>query len=383
MNIGIDKIGFYSPEYFIDMRKLAVARNIDPDKFTYGLGQDLMAVKPITQDTITMGANAANTILNDSDKEAIDLVILATETGLDFSKSGATSIHSLLGINAFARCIEMKQACYSATAAIAFAQAHIAMTPGSKALVIASDTSRYGLNTSGEPTQGAGAVAMLISEEPRILQLETNATYFTDDILDFWRPNYSDVALVDGKYSNEQYQRFFETVINRHFEKNEMSLADFNALCFHIPYTKMGLKALRSIVDKEERPDLYINYTDSTLYNRQVGNIYTGSLYLSLLSLLEKGKMNPGERIGLFSYGSGAVGEFFSGILQPDYKEALINHELALSKRQELSIKEYERMYNAKTVENGSHQIFDTTHEQSVFYMAEIKNDARIYKTNK
>lgn len=383
MNIGIDKIGFYSPEYFIDMRKLAVARNIDPDKFTYGLGQDLMAVKPITQDTITMGANAANTILNDSDKEAIDLVILATETGLDFSKSGATSIHSLLGINAFARCIEMKQACYSATAAIAFAQAHIATTPGSKALVIASDTSRYGLNTSGEPTQGAGAVAMLISEEPRILQLETNATYFTDDILDFWRPNYSDVALVDGKYSNEQYQRFFETVINRHFEKNEMSLADFNALCFHIPYTKMGLKALRSIVDKEERPDLYINYTDSTLYNRQVGNIYTGSLYLSLLSLLEKGKMKPGERIGLFSYGSGAVGEFFSGILQPDYKEALINHELVLNKRQELSIKEYERMYNAKTVENGSHQIFDTTHEQSVFYMAEIKNNARIYKTNK
>ncbi|CAM4130965.1 hydroxymethylglutaryl-CoA synthase [Erysipelothrix inopinata] len=383
MNIGIDKIGFYSPEYFIDMRKLAVARNIDPDKFTYGLGQDLMAVKPITQDTITMGANAANTILNDSDKEAIDLVILATETGLDFSKSGATSIHSLLGINAFARCIEMKQACYSATAAIAFAQAHIAMTPGSKALVIASDTSRYGLNTSGEPTQGAGAVAMLISEEPRILQLETNATYFTDDILDFWRPNYSDVALVDGKYSNEQYQRFFETVINRHFEKNEMSLADFNALCFHIPYTKMGLKALRSIVDKEERPDLYINYTDSTLYNRQVGNIYTGSLYLSLLSLLEKGTMKPRERIGLFSYGSGAVGEFFSGILQPDYKEALINHELVLNKRQELSIKEYERMYNAKTVENGSHQIFDTTHEQSVFYMAEIKNNARIYKTNK
>lgn len=383
MNIGIDKIGFYSPEYFIDMRKLAVARNIDPDKFTYGLGQDLMAVKPITQDTITMGANAANTILNDSDKEAIDLVILATETGLDFSKSGATSIHSLLGINAFARCIEMKQACYSATAAIAFAQAHISMTPGSKALVIASDTSRYGLNTSGEPTQGAGAVAMLISEEPSILKLETNATYFTDDILDFWRPNYSDVALVDGKYSNEQYQRFFETVINRHFEKNEMSLADFNALCFHIPYTKMGLKALRSIVDKEERPDLFKNYTDSTLYNRQVGNIYTGSLYLSLLSLLEKGTMNPGERIGLFSYGSGAVGEFFSGILQADYKEALINHGPALSNRQELSIKEYERMYNAKTVENGSHQIFDTTHEQSVFYMAEIKNDARIYKTNK
>lgn len=383
MNIGIDKIGFYSPEYFIDMRKLAVARNIDPDKFTYGLGQDLMAVKPITQDTITMGANAANTILNDSDKEAIDLVILATETGLDFSKSGATSIHSLLGINAFARCIEMKQACYSATAAIAFAQAHISMTPGSKALVIASDTSRYGLNTSGEPTQGAGAVAMLISEEPSILKLETNATYFTDDILDFWRPNYSDVALVDGKYSNEQYQRFFETVINRHFEKNEMSLADFNALCFHIPYTKMGLKALRSIVDKEERPDLYKNYTDSTLYNRQVGNIYTGSLFLSLLSLLEKGTMNPGERIGLFSYGSGAVGEFFSGILQADYKEALINHGPALSNRQELSIKEYERMYNAKTIENGSHQIFDTTHEQSVFYMAEFKNDARIYKTNK
>ena len=185
MNIGIDKIGFYSPNLIIDMRSLAIERGIDPDKFTYGLGQDFMALPPLSQDTITLAANAAATILDDADKKSIDLIILATESGIDASKAGATTIQTLLGINPFSRAIEVKQACYAATAGIQLAKGHIALNPDAKVLVIASDISRYGLNTAGEPTQGAGSVALLISKNPKIMVLEDQPSYFTDDIHDF------------------------------------------------------------------------------------------------------------------------------------------------------------------------------------------------------
>lgn len=379
MNIGIDKLAYYIPKYYLEMEDLAKARGVDPNKFIKGLGQDKMAVVPITQDTITMGANAAHKILNEDDKKAIDMVILCTETGLDFSKAGAAVIHKMLGINPFARSIEFKQACYSATAGIQLGKDYVASHPGRKVLVVASDISRYGLQSSGEPTQGAGAVAMLISENPKVLKLDHDTTFFTDDINDFWRPIYSDVALVDGKYSNEEYQRLFTTTMKAHFERFNKSLEDYTALTFHIPYTKMGLKALKLIADENQHPHLFSNFQLSTTYNRLVGNVYTASLYLSIISLLVKGDLKSGDSIGMFSYGSGAVGEFFAGIVQEGYKDHILIQDDELNSRIKLSVKEYESMYGSKPNSEGMHQIFDTSNETSEFYLKEIKNHVRIY----
>src|SRR5690625_4262111 len=125
MNIGIDKISFYSPSQYINMRELATWRNVDPDKFTFGLGQDEMAVPFPSQDAVTLAANAANKILNDKDKEAIDLILFATESGLDFSKASSIYIHKLLNIQPHVRSLELKEACYSGTGAIQLAKAHI------------------------------------------------------------------------------------------------------------------------------------------------------------------------------------------------------------------------------------------------------------------
>lgn len=377
MNIGIDKLGFYSPSYIIDMKDLANARGIDPNKFTIGLGQDIMAIAPITQDTITLGANAAHEILTEEDKKAIDLVILATESGIDYSKAGATTIHHLLGINPSARAIEIKQACYAATAGIQLAKNHIALYPNKKALVIASDISRYGINSAGEPTQGAGALAILISHDPKLIALDKESSYHTEDIHDFFRPLYSDVAIVDGKYSNDQYQYFFETTFNNYLKETDRTIEDFEALCFHIPYTKIGLKALKSIT---EDPKLIDTYVKSTYFNRQVGNIYTGSLYLSVMSLLHKGNLEANSRIGLYSYGSGAVAEFFSGTLQEGYQNHLQdNLEKTLNQRTKLTIKEYETMFNQSLVTNGTHQVLDTSKDTGHFKLKEIKHHQRHY----
>src|SRR5699024_1769813 len=234
VKIGIDKVGFYIPNLYVDMHDLAEARDIEPGKFTIGIGQDEMAVAPLTQDPVTLAANAANSILTDGDKEEIDFVMFATETGVDHSKAAGVYVHRLLGLRDEVRTIEMKQACYSATAAIQLAKGHIALDPSKKVLILASDIARYGLATPGEVTQGAGAVALLISADPRIMSLDDESVYLTKDIMDFWRPTYSDVAFVDGRFSNEQYIGFFNAVWEMYKEKTGRSLADVTALCFHM-----------------------------------------------------------------------------------------------------------------------------------------------------
>ena len=78
-------------------------------------------------------------------------------------------------------------------------------SPESKVLVIASDIAKYGIETPGEPTQGAGSVAMLITQNPRIMAFNNDNVAQTRDIMDFWRPNYSTTPYVNGVYSTQQY----------------------------------------------------------------------------------------------------------------------------------------------------------------------------------
>lgn len=385
LKIGIDKINFFIPHLYVDMNKLALARNVEPAKFTIGIGQEKMAVAPITQDTVTLAANAAVEILTDEDKEKIDTVIFATESGIDHSKAAAIYVHRLLGLKHHARAFEIKEACYGATAAIQLAKGHIALHPDSKVLVLGSDISRYGLHSSGEVTQGAGSVAILISANPKIMTIEEPSVFHTEDIMDFWRPIYSDVAYVDGKFSNEKYISFFQTVWGQFKAETDMTLADFEAICFHMPYTKMGLKALKSVLDEGYNSDqerLLANYDVSKQYSKVVGNIYTGSLYLSLLSLLELNTdLDAGDRIGLYSYGSGAVGEFFSGIIQPGYRDFLQaeKHEKLLKERKELSIEEYEKIFQETLPTDGSALTLSIDEDPADICLAGIDRHMRQY----
>ena len=181
MTIGIDKIGFATSPYVLRLEDLAAARDTDPEKLSKGLLLKEQSVAPITEDIVTLAATAADDILTDEDKEAIDMVILATESGIDQSKAAAVFVHGLLDIQPFARSFEMKEACYAATAALDYAKLHVEKFPQSKVLVIASDIAKYGIGTPGEPTQGAGAVAMLISQNPRILSFNDDNVAQTRD----------------------------------------------------------------------------------------------------------------------------------------------------------------------------------------------------------
>ena len=385
MNIGIDKIGFATANYVLKLADLAEARGIVPDKLSKGLLLKELSIAPITEDIVTMGASAAESILTAKDKNEIDMVIVASESGIDQSKASAVFVHGLLGVQPFARSLEMKEACYSATAALDYARLHVEKHPNSKVLVIASDIAKYGVDTPGEPTQGAGAVAMLITNNPRILIFNEDNVAQTRDIMDFWRPNYSTTPFVNGMYSTQQYLDSLKTTWVEYQKRNQVSLKDFAAICFHLPYPKLALKGLKKIMDKslslEQQEQLQANFHQSILYGQKVGNIYTGSLFLGLLSLLENSStLKTGDRIALFSYGSGAVSEIFSGQLVAGFKQRLQTNRIEmLNNRTPLSIPDYEKIFfeEARLDQNGSASFMN--YENQNFALAEIVEHQRRY----
>ncbi|MGX7349880.1 hydroxymethylglutaryl-CoA synthase [Dolosicoccus paucivorans] len=385
--VGIDKIGVYVPERYIEMKDLAIARDIDPDKFRLGLGQDQMAFPTIEQDIVAMGANAAFQIIDDEDRQLIDQVIFATESSFDFSKAAATYIHELLDIQPFAKSYEMKQACYSGTAGLQAACDYVRLRPERKVLVITSDIARYGLNTPAEATQGAGAIALLVSANPRILAIHEESVAYTTNDYDFWRPSYSDVALVDGKYSAWLYQDVFKTVMDEFESRYSDRFNALKALALHLPFTRMGEKALKYYQEnsgKEVVNEWLDHYSSSTQLSRRVGNIYTGSLYLGLASLLQYDEtLAPKDDIGLFSYGSGAVAEILTGTLQSDYKKMIdaIGIDQRMDQRRPYTVAEYEAAFNQTlSQEDGIHKIENENTTQEGFVLDKIDEHRRYHR---
>lgn len=383
MSIGIDRIGMATPAFYVDLIELAKARGDEPDKYTIGIGQDQQAVAPSSQDIVTMGADAAASILSENDH--IGLIALGTESGIDASKAGALYIQKLLNLSPWARAVEIKEACYGGTAALMMARDFVAAHPDQQALVIASDIARYGLKTGGEVTQGAGAVAMIVSKDPHILTINDDSVYRSDSIMDFWRPVYQDTALAKGKYSTAQYLDFFQQVWDRYKATTGKTLADFKALCFHLPYTKMGLKALRLALpegDAAKQADLMAHFDRSIQYSRRVGNLYTGSLYLGLLSMLDlDDSLHAGDTLGLFSYGSGAVGEFFSATLVDGFEQYLhaAQHAALLDDRKQLSVPEYEAVFNDKVPYAAGDYQADPQYFAGRFVLTGVKDQERQY----
>jgi hydroxymethylglutaryl-CoA synthase len=385
MQIGIDKIGFSTSSLYLDLVELAEARGVDPNKYLIGIGQAKQAVIAPTQDIVTMGASAAAQILTETEKAKITTVIVATESGIDNSKASAIYVKTLLGLDDFVRTIEFKEACYAGTAAIQAAKGLVSANPDEQVLVIAADIARYGLNTPGEVTQGGGAVAMLVKANPRILTIENPSVPITRDVMDFWRPLGATEAIVDGKYSTNVYIEMFLDAFKRYQQLTNDQLTDFTALAFHLPFTKMGKKALEALLGEDHSAiaeQLRAQLTASQQLNREVGNLYTGSLYLSLISLLANGKVKAGDKLGLFSYGSGAEGEFYPVKLQPGFENAFSSQQIEanLANRTKVSVTEYESIFNSQLGMNTADISLNIDADPNQFVLAGIQDQKRIYQ---
>jgi hydroxymethylglutaryl-CoA synthase len=380
-------MGFHVPHYFLDLASLAELRGIDPDKFYLGIGQERMAVTSPDEDVVTMAANASVRALIDVDRDAIETVIFATESGIDQSKAAAIYVHQLLGLSPHCKSFEIKQACCGSTAGVQMAQAYVAMHPDKKVLVVASDVARYDLASPGEATQGAGAVAMVISSEPHLLALDSESGSYTEDVMDFWRPNYREEACVDGKYSIKVYLNALAESWQAYVQQSHRAFGDFTRFCYHLPFTRMAEKAHRHLVRIAGDHDLSPAEMERTIgpglaYSRITGNAYSASLYVGLTSMLDTEPTNlAGQRLGLFSYGSGCMGSFFSGVVGDGYRARLDRdyNQCMLENRTELDCDQYKAFYDHALPRDGS-DYRTARHQTGLFRLAGVSGHKRLYE---
>jgi hydroxymethylglutaryl-CoA synthase len=320
--VGISSIGISFPSLVMSVENLAKLRNIDPQKFLTGLGCNQFSMCSEKDDVISLAVKAAERALSrwQGKREDIGLIAVGTESAVDMSRPLSAWVADSLNLKGNIRSYEVKHACYGGTLALKQAVEWKMAGAGNHkaALVIAVDISLYALNDPGEPTQGAGAIAMIIDDQHQIAQVDVVSYPWSKPVFDFWRPVGVQFPLVQGELSLDSYK---EAALFCHQELIDLYGFDqYNEMfayhCFHVPFPKMVKKAVNHIyqaqkLNEEEIENYFMKKIDPVLeWNKLSGNSYTASLWISVAKALTL--MAPEQQITAFSYGSGCGAELLT-----------------------------------------------------------------------
>ena len=275
MVAGIDDISIYIPQLYLDASDFAHARGLDPEKLERGLGIGQMAIVDTNQDPACLASNACLKVMqkNKLTPDQIGRLYVATESALDESKAMNSYVIGMLeqvyGDDTFGHCggIECKFACVSGSYALYDNTNWIRAGEAEDkyALVVVSDIAKYDMGSSGEVTQGAGAVAMLLNDKPRLLTFDPKVTSTSiKNEYDFYRPFGKETPIVHGQYSNLLYLIQVKNALTDYKNKvkrtglikikdDETILDHIDYLNMHLPYSNMGKKALAYLVRHEWR----------------------------------------------------------------------------------------------------------------------------------
>lgn len=412
--VGIEAINVYAGGACVDVEKLARHRNLDVTRFANLLMKQKTVPLPY-EDPITFGVNAAKPLIDamsPEDRDRIEMVITCTESSFDFGKSMSTYFHKILGLNRNCRLFEVKNACYSGVAGLQMAANFVLSqaSPGAKALVIATDIARFMAVEGGdalsqdwsfaEPSGGAGAVAMIVSDIPHIFQIDVGASgYYGFEVMDTCRP-VPDSEAGDADLSLLSYLDCFEGAFQEYQKRVEGAdfANTFTYLAMHTPFGGMVRGAHRDMMRKTVRAnpkaieaDFERRVMPGIAHCQRIGNIMGATTMLSLVSTIEHGNYDTPQRVGVFSYGSGCCSEFFSGIVTKEGQQRVqaLRIQDQLDKRYELSMDEYDSLLaNSHAVKFGTRNvILDTeflprarsAHGQETVFLTEIREFQRQY----
>lgn len=360
MGLGIEAVNAYVGRAALDVRRLFEARDLDLTRFA-NLLMEQKSVNLPCEDPVTNAVNAAKPLvdaLTPEQRDCIEAVVVGTESGLDFGKPFSTYVHHHLGLSRRCRSFEVKHACYGGTAALRTALGLVATSsvPGAKALVIAADAGGEVTDMPyWEPSHGAGAVAMLVGDEPAILQPDPGAVgLYSYEVMDTCRPR-ADLAAGDSDLSLLAYLECLERSFDDY--RGRVAGADmvetFDYLAFHTPFAGMVKGAHRHLLRRTRRvgqADIDADYerrlAPSLVYPSRVGNTYAAGLWMAVCSLVAHADNSRARRVGLFSYGSGCQSEFFSAVVPVGARELLAERKMddALDSRYPLSFSEYDAL---------------------------------------
>ncbi|MBG6060912.1 hydroxymethylglutaryl-CoA synthase [Flavobacterium sp. CG_9.1] len=416
MKIGIDAITFDVAKIHLPIKTLAKARNIDPEKLEKGLGLLKMTLPDTHQDTVVFGANALTKLINTHNIELSDVarIYVGTESSIDSSKPISSFLVALMeekfGENSLSECdvVDFTFACIGGVDAMQNCIDYVKLNPTKKAIVIATDFAKYDLNSTGEYTQGAGALAMLITANPRIIAFENHWATSTKGVFDFFKPYrtisktaitgnstnepwfenleseieiHKDQPVFDGHYSNQCYMdRTRDAYFSFKKLKNttETVYDSWQSIVMHLPYAFQGRRMLSEIyaldatnttiagtedaveyqnilkdVSKSEAYKVFVaeKLMPAEIASSLIGNLYTGSIFMGLLSTLahyyDTKKEISGTTFGFLAYGSGSKSKVFEGTIQPNWKSAMISVHLfeTLEKSLEIDFETYEKLH--------------------------------------
>jgi len=371
--VGIEAIHAFAGSAFVDVEKLARHRGLDMTRFANLLMKEKTVALPY-EDPVSFGVNAARPLIeamSPEDRDRIEMVISCTESSFDFGKSLSTYFHKLLGLNRNCRLFELKNACYSGVAGLQMAINFVLSqaSPGAKALVIATDVSRFMTEDGAalkldwsflEPSSGAGAVAMIVSDLPYVFQVDVGANgYYGYEVMDTCRP-IADGDAGDADLSLLSYLDCYEQSFLEYRKRVEGAdfATTFAYLAMHTPFGGMVKGAHRDMMrkmvkanPKEIEADFARRVMPAINYCQRVGNIMGATTMLSLVSTIEHGDFEAPQRVGCFSYGSGCCSEFFSGVVTRDAQERVraLGIKAQLDRRYELSMEEYDSLLRGNT----------------------------------
>ncbi len=363
MMVGIEKLNVYGSSLYLDQQDLARARGKDPVKVLEDFMIHTRGLNPPWEDAVTMGANAALGMLTQQDREDIGLLVVGTEGSVDFGKPISTNIHRALGLGPNVRNFETKFACYSGVAAMDVAINWIAAghNRGKKALVIATDFSRAHLGAFEEFVLGGAATAALISDTPKIVAFETlKKGTWTTDIYDTFRPSAKE-EMGNNEVSLFSYMDA-TTGAYEDYLANNPDEVDFDTyfkyFVYHTPFPGIAFQAHRTLCRDhapKKKPELKLDFEKRVMpglrFAARVGSTYGTSNFTGLASLLTHATdLKAGDRIAFFAYGSGAIGEFYSGHILPEALEVLqgMNISGKLDQRRRVTVEEYESIENSR-----------------------------------
>lgn len=366
MNIGIERLDLYAGRWALNIEDLVYARGGDIDYVRARVMSQCRSVYPVYEDAVTLAVNAAKRVLAHAGTKDIELVVVGTESAVDFGKPVSGWVHRHCGLSPNCRSFEVKHACYGGTAALRTAANWVAsgVRPGKKALVISTDLSRPPHSGrvhleqsvaahSPEFILGGCAIAAVVSDDPAVLELELDrAGYWTQEIADTFRPTSRDEE-GDQIESLCSYLDALEGAYD-HFEEvageTEYDTA-FARHIYHVPFPGMAREAHSALMSRRglSRAAIQDNFAakvDGGLrFAKQIGTAYGASTFVCLMSLLHDEAIAPGERVSFFSYGSGCQGEFYSGRVGREASERVRAHRICdhLQNRIPLTVEQYDR----------------------------------------
>ena len=408
MNVGISYLSYDIPKIYLDIEEFSNKRGVDAEKLKKGLGIYKMSILDKHQDTATLAANALDKLINQNniEPEHINRIYLGTESALDSSKPTATyavdMVEKKIGYRAFKRTdvVDMTFACIGAVDVLQNALDYIRVNPKHKAVVIASDFAKYDLNSPGEYTQGAGAVAMLVEANPKLMSFSSTFGIGYKSEHDFFKPRrqypinehtktyttdhnlqvYREEPVFDGQFSNTCYQdRIREAYFHLKEQLNIESplYKSWSSLIFHLPYAFHGKRIFSEIFKLEKdnikssdvKADMYdfevlkkvtksedyqnlvnAKILDAQKASSQIGNMYAASIFMSLISELhyKKDQLKSGDKLGFIAYGSGSKAKVFEGKLVEGFANQLHNLDLenTLENRTPVDFETYEKLHN-------------------------------------